>query len=239
MNEMMGFEKDKRIVRKFGNVPSTVDYTWSNGRWKFKSAGEDSQMFAQDESGTKVSLQYLQPGVATKMLGVYMAPNGNNARQVNYMKGKTTEWANNIRRGNLTQTQTYIATVSTIWKTVEYPLTALDLTVNEIKSTIWPIHKVALKKMGIHPCISSSIREGPRRLLGVGLSNPFNTQGVRRILATMEHLWHMTPTGDLLLLNLEDLMVELGVFGSLFAKENRVSLKWALTPNAWIRSVIT
>ena len=113
-----------------------VDYTWLNGRWKFKSAGEDLQMFAQDESGTKVSLQYLQPGVATKMLGVYMAPNGNNARQVHYMRGKTTEWVNNIRRGNLTQTQTYIATVSTIWKTVEYPLTALDLTVNEIKSTI-------------------------------------------------------------------------------------------------------
>ena len=216
-----------------------VDYTWSNGRWKFKSAGEDLQMFANDDSGAKISLQYLQPGVATKMLGVYMAPNGNNARQVRYMRGKTTEWANNIRRGNLTQTQTYIATVSTIWKTVEYPLTALDLTVNEIKSTIWPIHKVALKKMGIHPCISSSIREGPRRLLGVGLSNPFNTQGVRRILAIMEHLWHKTPTGDLLLLNLEDLMVELGVFGSLFSIENRASLKWALTPNAWIRSVIT
>ncbi len=38
--------------------------------------------------------------------------------------------------------------------------------------------------------------------------NPFHMQGVRRLLVIMEHLWHKIPTGNLLLLNLEDLAVE-------------------------------
>ncbi len=88
-----------------------------------------------------------------------MAPGRNNAKQVDYMKSKTSTWGAYIQAGNLTQLQAYITTSSTIWKTIEYPLLALDLTQDEVKSVTWPALKPALKKMGLHPCTTGIIRQ--------------------------------------------------------------------------------
>ena len=110
----------------------------------------------------------------------------------------------------------------------------LALSKKEIKSAVWPALKVCLKKMGLHPCIAAEICHGPRKYLGVGLTGPFETQGTRRLIGMMEQIWHDTPTGKLLVSNLELLTVELGVFGHLFDQSNCKALSWAITPNAWV-----
>ena len=215
-----------------------VDFDWKNGRWKFKNGGEGKELIAHDKDRNPSVLHNLAPSQATKMLGVFMAPDGNNAKQVAYMRDKTSIWGSNIRAGNLTQTQTYLATISTIMKTIEYPLVALDLSQEEVNSIIWPALKPALKKMGLHPCTAKVVRYGPKTYLGAGLNNPFETQGVRRILAIMEQLWHKTPTGDLLLTNIEALTLELGIFGSIFSPSASLALTWACTPHAWLIATI-
>ena len=215
-----------------------VDFDWDKGRWKFKNAGENRQLFAHDAENRRSALRNLSPSQATKMLGVYMAPDGNNTKQVEYMRGKAAVWGANILAGNLTQTQTYLATVSTIMKTLEYPLVTLDLSQEELRSITWPALKISLKKMGLHPCTSKIVRHGPKAYLGAGLTDPFDTQGVRRILAIVEQLWHRTPTGDLLITNLEALTLDIGICGSIFTPHAIEAFEWATTPNVWLVAAI-
>ena len=215
-----------------------VDFAWNNGKWKYINAGASRELYAHDGDKKRHILQNLSPSHATKMLGVYMAPDGNNAKQVEYMRGKASVWGSHIQAGNLTQIQSYIATSSTIWKTLEYPLLALDLTRDELKTITWPALKPSLKKMGLHPCTAAVIRHGHRKYLGAGLTDPFHTQGTRRILALMEQLWHGTPTAQLLLTNLEALALEIGMYGSMFDLPSQAPFRWATSPKSWLIAVL-
>ena len=70
------------------------------------------------------------------------------------------------------------------------------------------------------------------------MTDPFDTQGVRRILAIVEQLWHRTPTGDLLITNLEALTLEIGICGSIFTPHAIEAFEWATTPNVWLVAAI-
>ena len=156
-----------------------------------------------------------------------------------YLKGKTTQWAAHISSGCLTQTDAYLAAISTIWKTIEYPLAALNLSMAELKTITWPVYQAAFKKMGVHHCVSGLIRDGPRRFLGLRFTSPFHTQGVRRLLTMVEHQWHNTPTGHLVNTNVESLIMELGIFSSLFDSDKSAALSWTTTPHTWLHAAIT
>ena len=60
------------------------------------------------------------------MLGVYMAPNGNNSKQVQYLKDKTSKWGDKVRAGHLSPTKAYLAAITTMWNTIEYLLATLS-----------------------------------------------------------------------------------------------------------------
>ena len=167
-------------------------------------------------------------------------PIGNNSKQVQYLKEKTSKWADNIKAGHLTPTEAYLAAITTIWKTktIEYPLTTLNLSREELKTITWPVYKAAFKKMGVHQCIAATVRDGPRRLLGLGFTNPFHTQGVRRLRTLLEQLWHDTPSGYLLRTNVEALIMELGIFGSFFDQDKVEALTWANTSHAWLLATL-
>ena len=44
-----------------------------------------------------MSLKYLLANEAQSMLGVYLAPDGNNLKEIEYLKQKTTKWAELVR----------------------------------------------------------------------------------------------------------------------------------------------
>ena len=59
-----------------------VEFVWNKGKWTFQDARIGKSLSAQDATGAVKDLAYLLPLEATKMLGIYMAPNGNNSKQV-------------------------------------------------------------------------------------------------------------------------------------------------------------
>ena len=86
----------------------------------------------------------------------------------------------------------------------------------------------------MHLCISHIVRNRPRWLLGQGFSNPFHTQGLRRLLTIIEQLWHDAPSGYLLRTNIEALVVELRTFGLIFDSDTATASKWVNTSHAWL-----
>jgi hypothetical protein len=75
-----------------------------------------------------VELEQLEVTEARKTLGVKTSPTGNNTAQFEHMLEVLQKWAAQIKAINLRQMYAWLALRSTIWKTMEYPLTCTTLT---------------------------------------------------------------------------------------------------------------
>ena len=72
--------------------------------------------------GTTTKLKILEPYEAKKMLGVFLAIDGNNSTQIKHMRRIAYEWSEKVRVGHLTQFDTLTAFNTIVMKTLEYPL---------------------------------------------------------------------------------------------------------------------
>ena len=61
------------------------------------------------------------------MLGVYLAPDGSNKKQLKHMKEKVTAWCDKVKVGHLPAREAWQCVSLTIMKTLQYPLPALTL----------------------------------------------------------------------------------------------------------------
>ena len=79
----------------------------------------------------QIPLRLLKPTEAQKMLGVWLAPDGNNDKQVEVMRAITTKWAEKARTGFMNRHDMWQALTMTVMKKLEYPLIVLKLTEKE------------------------------------------------------------------------------------------------------------
>ena len=90
------------------------------------------------------SLQYLSHSTAKEMVGVHLAPDGNQKEQVVALRRKTEKWREYIRNSLLDDISVWIALKQTITKGVEYPLAATTLSEDQISRIMIPARSCAL-----------------------------------------------------------------------------------------------
>ena len=81
---------------------------------------------------------------------------------------------------------------------------------------MWPAIRAALPKSGITSKIAADIRDGPSINGGGGVLSLFHFQGTSRTSMIVEQVSRGTPTGKFLLTCIEDLVLESGLYGSLW-----------------------
>ena len=84
---------------------------------------------------------------------------------------------------------------------------------------MWPALKSALPRSGITSLISTAYRDGPRDYGGAGCLSLFHCQGSTRTALVVEHVHRKTPVGFFLLMCIEDLVLEAGLYGTLWNME--------------------
>ena len=62
-----------------------VDYEWIQGKWKCTNPVQDKILEATNKTREVVPLCYIKTNEAMYMLGMYIAPDGNNKYQVKYI----------------------------------------------------------------------------------------------------------------------------------------------------------
>ena len=63
-----------------------IEYVWKRGKWEATDAGNDLDLVAKDTSGNIVSLKRLHCHESSKMLGVWIAPDGNQVKLIEELK---------------------------------------------------------------------------------------------------------------------------------------------------------
>ena len=195
---------------------SLVDFVWKDGDWSYNSDCEDAQITVKNEDGVPQNLMQLPITEAKRMLGVYLAADGNNRTQTMKLRGVAEEWRDKVRTGALTRKDAWIALTSTVMKSLEYPLLATTLTKEDCKYIMAPILEGGLSRAGICRNMARALVHGPKKYKGLDLHDLYTTQGLLQIQAILNHCWRGSDTGILLSVSIEYTKLEIGLPGSLF-----------------------
>ena len=209
-----------------------VEFTWKRGRWSYSNEGATFDLKVRNKDGIEESLQYLPADVAKEMLGVHIAPDGNEHKQIAEMKKKAKTWAYHIKGGNLATNVAWTALTTTILKSLEYPLAATTISETDMKSIISPVLQAGLPASGICSNFPRAILYGPIKCQGFGVQNLYHTQSLRHIKDIIDQTWKGTPAEKLLIANIEGVKLDAGIGGKLF--QNKINPTWLTTNNVWI-----
>ena len=209
-----------------------VDFVWNGGCWKYKDAGVDRTLQVRDKDGVFNELKYLPLSTAKKMVGVFLAPDGNQTTQLKELRTKASTWSQKIRASPLDDISVWIAMNQTILRGLEYPLVATTLTEKQLTSVMTPVLQTALPRSGFTRKFPHSVLYGPAAYQGLGVSNLYDFQYCRHVQDIVDQTWRNTPTGQLIKVNLEAVKLEAGVFGYLF--DNPIHITWFNTSSSWV-----
>ena len=166
------------------------------------------------------------------MLGVFLAPTGQQEDQKTHMTNKSKEWGQYIKDGALRNYEAWNALNTTILKSLEYPLAATTLKATELRGIFAPALKAGLQASGFGYSFPRAILYGPYSAQGLGMHNLYHTQSIRHIKDIVDQTWRHTPSEKYLTLTLEAIKLEAGTEGHLFEQEKRIT--WINSPNQWI-----
>jgi hypothetical protein len=199
-----------------------VSFVWVDGEWSYGSDFTDAEVTVADMKGDQSQLKTINPEEAKRMLGVFLAIDGNNKVQIKHMRRVAEEWYEKVRVGHLTRYDAYTALHTTVMKTLEYPLLALTLTEVECNGIMAPVLSGGLPQIGICQSMARALVYAPTKYQGLGINKLYTTQGLGRVRALINHIWRDTDTGKLLRTSLEFAKLEAGVRGSLFALDYNI-----------------
>ena len=187
-----------------------IYFKWKDGKWCYGPLDDDHILTAEDKNNNRVAMKMKQSNEALKMLGVHLAPDGNQKEQFRYMYKKALQFGEYMRCGSVKRDESFLALKSIAMKSIEYPLPATSLSEKQLSSIMWQILQHYLPKSGINRYIPRDVLYAPLTYQGLGVQNPFIIQGCKHIHDMVEHLHKNSITGQLIATSLEHLRIEMG-----------------------------
>jgi hypothetical protein len=211
-----------------------MDFLWKEGIWKYDGLDENNKLTMLDSEGNRVNLKQLPVHKGMRTLGVILAPDGNNEDQVEALIERAEQWAELITTGHLERTEAWRALTSTILKSLEYPLTATTLTIQETRKIFAPVRQAALPASGIVRTFPSAIAHAPLQYQGLAIPDLYATQQTKHVLTLLKFGGTKTVTGQLIQHSLEHFKIELGISRPL--QEIRLADIAFLATECWVKT---
>jgi len=156
-----------------------IDFNWKSGNWRYASITDHpADLHVNDINGNRQIIRRYDPWEAQETLGIYLAPDGNTKKKYGKMLTLATEWADKMRTGRLSKADSWLAIMSTIMRTLAYPLSALNLTEAQYDDLLRPIVMYGLPAMGICRHFARDIVFAPKLYRGTGLKHLYIQQEI-------------------------------------------------------------
>jgi len=165
------------------------------------------QGISQDYQKIKI----VSPKEARRMLGMYVAPDGNCDLQTKLLRSKSEEWSQRIRSNRMGTFEILMSYNQGLMKSLEFPLGASLLTESQCKYIQSPALTCCLQKSGVLSTISRSVIFGPKRFCGLGFNNLYTEAGIQKLELLIGHIRKMDVPGQILNVALACLQQEVGI----------------------------
>ncbi len=207
---------------------------WNGSRWTLRSTRHTpGSLLMKTDHGNRTPLQHLKPTDASKALGIMFSPSGQMNTHYKYLLGKCLNWAERIRRCNLSRSEVHTAMSTTIWKTIEYSLQSTTFTEKQCSKLANTILSAALPRMGLcrnidrRPLFSSTLFQG------FDLKHPYCIQGLKKLKLLLDP--SNCTTSLLIQESINSLQLECGL-GPQFFSLDPAPYK-CLIENTWVSSL--
>jgi predicted lipid carrier protein YhbT len=205
------------------------------GKWSYKKVEDIKFQFSVKDHNDEVQqLDQLDASVGRCTLGVHLAPDGNNNDAKRFLRHKAEEWSEYINAGHLNRQDAWLATESTILKSLLYPLALLTLMEKECNHIIAPVLESGLRSSSICKNFPRAVAYGPRNEGGLQLPNLYVQHGLARISLIVDNIGENNMMGELLRNTIEAAKVEIGVGRNIFSLD--FDLYKHILTDSWIKS---
>jgi hypothetical protein len=103
------------------------------------------------------------------MLSFFLAPDGNHKAQTAKMVQAANKWADAMQTGTISRSEVKTSLISTIWRTLIYPLLALNPSKADCEKIMAPILQYCLPAMGYCRNFPQDIVFCPAKYMGVNI----------------------------------------------------------------------
>ena len=209
-----------------------IDIVWKRGKWVAEDAEYDNPLTIPSPTGP-IELKHLSCDVASKMLGIQMAPKGSQEKMIKTLRKMSLEWASQFTLGGARPEIAWKALHSTISERLKYSLATCKFTEDECKHIMAPAMTTGLQRSGISKNFPTAARHAPTLSGGLHVVDLYVEMGTARTQALLSHSLHQTPTNNLLLTNIEHMVLEAGLYGLIWDAHTPSMKKWCAT-DTWI-----
>jgi hypothetical protein len=164
----------------------------------------------RDIGGTNRLVKRYKVWEAQETLGVHLAPDGNTQAQFDKMYNKVIQWADKMQTGRIPKTEAWLAVMSTIWRTLYYPLPAINLTKKQCDKLMAPLLNYLLPALGVCRTFPRSLVFAPIQYMGLGIKHIHTIQEITWLKDILQHAMQDSLLGSLYKNSLSCLIIELG-----------------------------
>ena len=205
---------------------------WIKGKWDIVDEPTDTPLTITYQGLTEI-LKRLSVKEASEMLGIWMSLEGNHTKMLKHLRSETLKWASNIKSGNPSKIVAWTALHQTISAKMKYSMPVSRFSKKECDYIMAPAIAIGLQKSGVNKCFPSAARHAPIQSGGLHVLSLYNEMGVARTVALIEHCHGNTPTGQFMQTNIEHLVMETGLYGTLW-QMNADHLELWCDTRSWI-----
>jgi hypothetical protein len=209
-----------------------IDIIWKNGKWQPDDVPGDYHLTLQ-QNQQEVQLKRLSCNVDSQMLGIWTSPKCAQTKMIHTLREDTLKWASKIKSGQPSPTVAWTALHKTITARMKYSLPVCRFNQNECTFIMAPAIAIGLQKSGISKNFPTPARHAPITSGGFNVLHMYNEMGVARSTALLDHCLNDTPTGKFMKMHLEHLVMEAGLYGSIWTMPQSQLAKWCTT-STWI-----
>jgi hypothetical protein len=181
-------------------------WTWINGTPKLTEQSRDlnrTVQLKQQGTNSTTDIRNCPSTEAQRILGVYLAPNGDFTRQIAELKSKADSFARSIRSPRLSK-----GDITTFHRTMyipamKYALPAMAVDEEELNTIQTGVMSVMLQRLGFSSKLPTAIRHGPPELGGLGLMDLRTELGIAQIKLLRDAIISGKEVGRLALLSLQ------------------------------------
>ena len=202
-----------------------VDIIWKQGKWQPEDVPGDFTLTLEQE-GQEVNLKRLPCNIDSEMLGIWTSPKTKQEKMIQKLRSNTLDWASKIKSGHPSPTVAWTALHKTISARMKYSLPVYRFTKTQCKYIMAPAIAIGLQKSGISKNFPTPARHAPITSGGFNDLHMYNEMGVARTTALLDHCHNDTPTGKFMKMHLEHLVMETGLYGSIWTMPHKQLTKW-------------
>ena len=152
-----------------------LKFDWKNDFWSYAdtTTSSSSILTIKDPYGVTTKLSKLKANKAKEMLGVFLAPDGNNEAQINKLKQRMSKLAEYIRAGHVSRHEAWISLTMVAFKSLEYCTPSMTVSKKDYDEILKPLLKQYLPKIGINRNIRRDLLFAPLSVQGFNLTHPY------------------------------------------------------------------